>query len=202
MTGTGPPRTRWVRAGEWLFRHRGGMPVPLILAAIWLTGGLGWFTGGGLILVAVGCGVRLWSVSHIGPASRTRDDSVQKLTYTGPYELSRNPIYLGNLLIFAGVGLMTEWPVMVAVLLVPMLIHYSLIVCWEEWNLERRLGEAYRSYINRVPRWFGPSAPVHAAAHKLPPQERWAHALRSELSTLIAVVLVTAAMLTRGGLAG
>ncbi len=200
MSAVSGNRPRGVGTGEWLFRRRGWIPVPLILLAIAVTNGVGLRTMAGLFVVLLGWGIRIWAVAHIGPGSRTRGDEVDRLTYTGPYELSRNPIYVANLVIYAGLGLMTQRLAMVLLLCVCMLVHYSFIIRWEEWNLQRRLGEAYRSYLNRVPRWFGPSAPVHAAAHKISAHDRWPAALRSEQSTLIAVGAVAVSILIRGAL--
>jgi protein-S-isoprenylcysteine O-methyltransferase Ste14 len=202
MSRSTPPRTRWVGVGQWLFRNRGWLPVPLLALCVYATGGIGWWTGAGLLTVLLGWAIRLWSVAHIGPESRTRGDEVARLTYTGPFELCRNPIYVGNLVMYLGFGLMTQVPAMAAIVTLPMMVHYSLIVRWEEWNLECRLGEAYRSYLNRVPRWFGPYAPVHAAAHEIPVGERWHAAVRSERSTALAILTVMLSELIRGFMSG
>jgi protein-S-isoprenylcysteine O-methyltransferase Ste14 len=178
------------------------VPVPLLAVAIWLTTSLGWWTALGALLIFVGLGIRVWGVAHIGPASRTRGDDVHKLIYTGPYELSRNPLYVANLVLYLGVGLMTQEPRAAPVFPVLMWVHYSLIIRWEEWNLERRLGEVYRSYRNRVPRWLGSSAPVHAASPREHADIRWPRAWQSEKSTLLATAILMSAILLRGGLAG
>jgi protein-S-isoprenylcysteine O-methyltransferase Ste14 len=193
-----PGPSRRLALGAWLFRHRGWVPVPLLAGAVIMSSGVVWLTVAGSTLVLIGWGVRIWAVAHIGAASRTRGSEVEQLVYTGPYELSRNPIYVGNLAIYSGLGLMTGVSWMAAMLFFPMLIHYHFIILWEEWTLEKRLGEAFRSYLNRVPRWFGASAPVHAATHKVPVNERWDAAFRSEQSTALAIVLVAGAVMLRG----
>lgn len=131
--------------------------------------------------MAVGEVVRLAAVGHIGLPSRTRGDTVAALVDTGPYARVRNPLYLGNLLLFAGLGVLL-WPW--ALLLVPALaVEYHLIVRWEEANLRARLGEPYLAYLARVPRWapLGPPRPGTWSA---------ARALRSERSTLLAIAAV------------
>jgi protein-S-isoprenylcysteine O-methyltransferase Ste14 len=200
MTQGATGRPKKLLLGAWLFRHRGWVPVPLLVSAVFMSRGLGWLTVTGLTLVSIGWGVRIWAVAHIGAQSRTRGSEVEKLIYTGPYELSRNPIYVGNLVIYLGLGLMTEVSWMAGMLFFPMLVHYHFIILWEEWNLEKRLGEGFRSYLNRVPRWFGASAPVHAATHKVPVEERWADTFRSEQSTALAIFLVAGAVVLRGAL--
>jgi len=176
--------------------------VPLLLITIYMTRPLRWTVALSLLLLAVGIGLRIWAVAHIGPASRTRTDEVNRLVYTGPYELSRNPLYVANLVLYGAIGGMCADPAWASALLVAMFVHYSLIIQWEEWNLEQRLGEVFRSYRNRVPRWLGSSAPVHASAPREHTDTRWARAWRSERSTWLAITVCVAALLIRGGLAG
>jgi protein-S-isoprenylcysteine O-methyltransferase Ste14 len=144
--------------------------------------------GPGLVLVALGEAVRLAAVGHIGVRSRTRSVEVGPLVDTGPYARTRNPLYLGNLLIWAGVGVVT-WPS--AVVAVPILVaYYAAIVAWEERNLAERLGKPYADYTRRVPRWLplGSARPGAWDARR---------ALRSERSTLLAIVCVLGALCAR-----
>ena len=72
----------------------------------------------------------------------------------GPYRFSRNPIYLGLALIYAGIGLAANslWTM---VLLIPLLaiIRYG-VIAREEAYLERKFGEKYVHYKASVRRWF------------------------------------------------
>lgn len=72
----------------------------------------------------------------------------------GIYRLSRNPIYLGLSLIYAGIaiGAASFWPLL---LLVPLLIvlRYG-VIAREEAYLTRLFGDEYRAYMRRVRRWF------------------------------------------------
>jgi protein-S-isoprenylcysteine O-methyltransferase Ste14 len=139
----------------------------------------------GLTLMVLGEGVRLAAVGHIGPASRTRDDSATRVVDTGPYAIVRNPLYIGNLCLWAGLGVLL-WP---WALVAPMLLgcEYVFIVRWEEHNLRRQLGLPYEAYCARVSRWWPrPSADGVVG--------RWdgRMALRSERSTLLVIVLALA----------
>lgn len=131
-------------------------------------------------MMAIGEGLRLWAVGHIGRKSRTREDSVGELAKTGPYAHLRNPLYVGNLLLFAGIGVVL-WPWMLSLPL--MILYYQQIIRWEEENLLKSLGEPYRRYLEEVPRWGwkrGGEAGVWNGRE----------ALRSERSTLLAVGVV------------
>lgn len=73
---------------------------------------------------------------------------------TGPYRLTRNPMYLGFTLLYLGTTcwVNTLWPL----LLLPLVLvtmHYGVIVR-EERYLERLFGEEYLTYKRRVPRWL------------------------------------------------
>ena len=61
----------------------------------------------GLGLVPVALFVRPLAMLHIGPNARKKAVVVEKLIYTGPYELTRNPLYIANIAAYTGVGLAT-----------------------------------------------------------------------------------------------
>lgn len=171
--------------GGWLFRNRGWLPVPLLLGMV-ASRPVAWAPG--LVIVALGEALRLWAVGHIGLPSRTRGDDVAGLVDTGPYARLRNPLYLGNLLLFGGLGVIV-WPW--ALVVGPALfVYYSVIVRWEEGVLTRRLGAAYGAYAARVPRWI----PTGAAR---PGGWDGARALRSERSTLLAIGVVLGILVLR-----
>lgn len=72
----------------------------------------------------------------------------------GVHRWSRNPIYVGLLLLYAGVGTAVRSPWSL-VLLLPLaaFIRYG-VVAREEVYLERRFGEAYREYKAHARRWL------------------------------------------------
>ena len=188
--------------GAFLFRNRGWLPVPVLIVAIALCGPLGPATAMGLALLPLGLLIRLWAMLHIGPDARKKEIFVQKLVYTGPYELSRNPLYIANIFAYTGVGLATLGLPGAIGAVVLAATYYSLIVRHEEVELERRLGEVYRSYRNRVPRWMGESAPVHAAAPKGEMEDRLNNAVRAERSTYGVAFMVVSAVILRAATAG
>jgi protein-S-isoprenylcysteine O-methyltransferase Ste14 len=76
------------------------------------------------------------------------------LVTTGPHGWSRNPIYLGMYLIYAGIGVMAASTGMLMLLLPLIVIMRYGVVAREEAYLERRFGDAYRNYTSRVRRWL------------------------------------------------
>lgn len=173
------------RLGEALFRHRGWLPVPLALLALWPEPRPSLVA---LALLVAGEGLRLWAVGHIGRRSRTRGSDVGALVDTGPYAAVRNPLYVGNLLLWAAIGTVA-WPL--ALVAVPLVaLHYALIVRWEEHNLLAKVGPAYADYLERVPRWW---------PRRWPAGGSWdaREAFRSERGTLAVIALAGALLWLR-----
>jgi protein-S-isoprenylcysteine O-methyltransferase Ste14 len=76
------------------------------------------------------------------------------LVTTGPYRITRNPIYIGLTLIYFGLSIVMT-SLWVLLLLVPALVILQHgVVMPEEAYLKRRFGAAYRKYQARVPRWL------------------------------------------------
>ena len=76
------------------------------------------------------------------------------LVTTGPYRLTRHPIYLGMTSAYLGAGLLTD-SLWVLLLVVPALgvMHYG-VVLREEVYLAGKFGARYRDYILSVRRWM------------------------------------------------
>ena len=100
-----PQRTFLERLGAWAFSQRSWTPVPLALILIlvrWKSVHESWVLGLGLLIVAGGLGIRYWAVSYIGTISRTRAARFGPLMSAGPFAMVRNPLYVGNFLIWIG----------------------------------------------------------------------------------------------------
>ena len=91
------------RIGAIIFRHRGWLPL-LFLGVPLLAPGritaLGWLIGGALI--AVGEAVRMAGDAAAGSVTRRRSRTVQRLVTYGIFAWMRNPLYVGNFLIWVG----------------------------------------------------------------------------------------------------
>jgi protein-S-isoprenylcysteine O-methyltransferase Ste14 len=189
-----------VELGGWLFRWRTVAPLPLALAVLLaprsqIQGAAG-VAVLGAATIAAGEAIRIWSVRHIGTISRTRSGRLGPLVSTGPFALVRNPLYIGNVMLWLGFALLarTLWlaPIFTAILA----FQYHSIVRWEERLLEERLGPVYRAYVSAVPRWIPTLRSPHAAAPPFttepvptPPLFSWGETFHSERGTLIAIAV-------------
>src|SRR5437867_4482964 len=92
-----------------LFRYRSYAPIPFLLIMIWFARPtpLTFFIGG--LLVVAGEFLRLWGVAIAGSETRTTGPvGGTFLITTGPFSYVRNPLYLGNMLMYAGAGVMAN----------------------------------------------------------------------------------------------
>jgi protein-S-isoprenylcysteine O-methyltransferase Ste14 len=167
------------RIGAVLFRYRGFLPVPFLLIPLLVPGEqtrAGWVAAA--LLILIGEAFRLAGVSAAGTVTRRRSRDVQRLVTYGIFSWMRNPLYVGNLLIWIGfvVGSGVLWLVPVALALFA--VEYTLIVRYEEGVLESIFGHEYVAYKERTPRWIPrPPAGKASGPHDL------GEALRSEVST-------------------
>jgi protein-S-isoprenylcysteine O-methyltransferase Ste14 len=132
--------------GWWLDRHH--FPMPLDVGAA--THLLGWFAVGiGLAL----SGWTLWTFARHRTTVNPYGGATALCT-SGPFRFSRNPIYLGDWFILAGVSLLlnTLWPLVFAPL-IWITLRFG-VIRHEEAHLEAKFGDAYRGYAARVRRWI------------------------------------------------
>jgi len=180
------------KVGAWLFRHRTALPLPIAFALLLLRTGESAFSwtliGLGVVLTAAGEALRVWAVHHIGAISRTRSGRLGPLVESGPFSWIRNPLYVGNILLWFGFALSARLVWMAPLIVALLALEYHAIVAWEERLLDSRYGPEYRAYASRVPRWV-----PALSGHDAPPAgaERaafsWRETLFSERGTLIAI---------------
>jgi protein-S-isoprenylcysteine O-methyltransferase Ste14 len=169
------------RIGALLFRNRSWLPVPFLLVALLAPGHptlVNWLVGA--IPIVIGEWIRLAGVAAAGTVTRRRSRDVQRLVTYGIFGWVRNPLYVGNFLIWMGFVIISGvlWFLPVAIALFA--IEYTLIVAYEEGVLESIFGREYLDYKQTTPRWI-PRPPKQRETG----QHDWAEAWRSEMSTFM-----------------
>lgn len=176
-------------AGATLFRYRSWLPVPFVLIALGVparSGPINWLIGATLIVI--GEGIRLAGVAAAGTVTRRRSRDVQRLVTYGIFRWVRNPLYVGNYLIWMGFVVISGVLWFLAVATGLFAIEYSLIVAYEEGVLESIFGREYLEYKPTTPRWI-PSPPT---VPEDGPHD-WREAWRSEVSTFLQYAALSAA---------
>lgn len=72
----------------------------------------------------------------------------------GIYRLTRNPIYVGMAIIYAGLGIGMDSPVALILLLPCLLVVDRFVIAREEVYLQARFGLDYLAYRQKVRRWL------------------------------------------------
>lgn len=138
----GPP-DRSVIAGLSLSRIRLRSVWLLILPFLYFASPTPTLLAVGGTVAVFGLGLRAWSAGSI------RKDRV--LATGGPYAFTRNPLYLGSLLIGAGVVIAGRSWIFALLFLLFFAVVYGASMKAEARVLEERFGDAYRIYAARVP---------------------------------------------------
>ena len=114
--------------------------LPLQLGTTWLYSGL-------LIYLF---GIVFTIVAVLNFATSPKDKVITK----GLYRFSRNPMYIGMLLMQIGLGIAcSSW--LYLLLTVVLIILLNAVLSSEERYCHDRYGDDYRKYVNSTPRWIG-----------------------------------------------
>ena len=99
----------------------------------------------------------MWAVSYAGGITRTTNVGAPSLCTSGPYGYTRNPLYIGNMIIYSGVVFVAGSLNILSMLIVTwafFIIQYYLIINLEQNTLIDIFGEEYKNYLNNVPILF------------------------------------------------
>lgn len=106
------------------------------------------FTAAGFVLLIAGILLRIWATASISHRKSS------ELVTSGPYSLSRNPLYLGTLLIVCGFLSFWHSATLLLFAVPPILLYIFGVVPAEERLLASRFGETFDDYARRTPRWI------------------------------------------------
>ncbi len=151
--------------GNFLFKHRGEIPIILFLFAIpvvyftdinflssstqfilmWISIGLSFL---GFIIRAISIGTTPKGTS----GRNTKEGQVaESLNTTGIYSVVRHPLYLGNYFMWIGIVLYTFNFEYVVIVTLAFWLYYERIMYAEERFLERKFGKDYMDWADNTP---------------------------------------------------
>ncbi len=107
-----------------------------------------------IVLLAACWALRIWGSSYLHSNTVWSPDSRNDTFVTaGPFAYSRNPLYLGNVLMALGFGMLAPALGWLAINIVNM-AFVVLLIRWEERGMRERYGERFAEYCARVPQLF------------------------------------------------
>ncbi|GAC1359002.1 MAG: hypothetical protein NVSMB31_19350 [Vulcanimicrobiaceae bacterium] len=176
----------WVGSALWSPFHHGSY-IPLF---VWLGAGYGpavvtalfgvgvFFT---VLCFAVRCGGASYLRAAIVWSANARTDAI---VVDGPFRYTRNPLYLGNLFMAAGIGVLAT-PAGFVVLLGLHVVFINMLIAWEERGLAERYGTAFSAYCKMAPRLFPRLRPAPVENPVAPSLKE---GLQSEIFSLSVIV--------------
>jgi protein-S-isoprenylcysteine O-methyltransferase Ste14 len=139
----------------------------------------------GAVLAIAAAAIRTWGAAYLKSAVvHDLDLHNEMLVADGPFRWTRNPLYLGGVLLGAGIGFMASrlgWFVLVILIYV----FYMRLIAREESELRKTQGASYAAYCARVPR-FWPALTPRVASGGMKP--RWKQAFAGEFFLWAAAV--------------
>jgi protein-S-isoprenylcysteine O-methyltransferase Ste14 len=104
------------------------------------------FEVAGTLAIFVAIAGRGWSLFYIGGRKNSQ------LVTTGPYSITRNPLYFFSLVGIAGVGAQTGSLLSMAMLIIAAYLAFDMAMRGEEAYLSSRYGRSFETYKQTVPR--------------------------------------------------
>jgi len=135
------------------------------------SGILGLLVAGTALTVAC-FALRLWGSSYLSEGIVWSDNArVDRLLVNGPFRFTRNRLYLGNLLMALGVGVLAS-PAGWATIIVGVGLFVLALVQWEERGLRARYGQEFTQYRADVPLLLPRLRPAPKTVGSVPPSLR------------------------------
>ena len=175
-----------------IFKYRSYTPIPfVILMLIFENASITSLIIGFAIAVS-GELIRLWGISWAGSETRTTGGvGGTYLVISGPFAHVRNPLYVGNILMYLGLGIMSMalFPYLQIVAILFFIMQYQLIVKEEEGFLVKKFRNDYQKYLANVPRFF-PRVTKYKNVSIAQPNHSLSAGLKSETRSLQAFSIV------------
>lgn len=203
VAGPTPLQSLMERQGNWLFRWRSYLPLPLLgflFVWAWLSPLETWpgvpetlWECGCLWIGFLGLAIRMWVGGQVPYGTSGRNVGAQvayTVNTTGPYSLVRHPLYVGNLLMWLAAAMFAGGLTVVFLTLIYFGVAYERIMMAEERHLQSEFGMEYLEWASRTPAFF-PSL-RNWTPGRLP--FSWRTGFRKEYSGLLGLVATLCAL--------
>ena len=191
------------KQGDYLFKFRSYLPLLLLIVGIWVKIYQEAFSAGanesimaeileelGIFAGIVGLIIRIWTVGYTPRNTSGRNTKegqlADKLNTTGLYSIIRNPLYLGNYLMWVGIAMITGNIWFVLLFTLGFWIYYERIVYAEESFLRKKFGYTYLEWASKTPAFL----PKHFSYVKPDIEFSWKKVLKKEKNGLFALFLL------------
>ncbi|MBX3008712.1 MAG: isoprenylcysteine carboxylmethyltransferase family protein [Melioribacteraceae bacterium] len=185
---------------EKFFKYRSYTPIPFLILMLIFQESTITSMIVGLAIALFGEFWRLWGVSYAGSETRTTGGGVggTYLVVSGAYSHVRNPLYVGNILMYLGIGIMSMslYPYLQIIALWFFYFQYDQIINEEEKFLTTKFGKEYQDYLDNVPRLI-PSFSKYKNDNLKQPTYNLSAGIKSERRTLQAFGIIIILIIIR-----
>ena len=154
------------------FKYRSYTPIPFLILMLIFQQSTPLSLIVGFAIALIGELIRFWGVSWAGSETRsTGGVGGTFLIISGPFAYVRNPLYVGNILMYLGLGIMSFalFPYLQIGAIIFFLFQYYFIVKEEERFLREKFGEQYKDFCKHVPAFFPRFTPYRNSDVVQPP---------------------------------
>ncbi|HEY9186992.1 MAG TPA: isoprenylcysteine carboxylmethyltransferase family protein [Ignavibacteria bacterium] len=159
-----------MKLSKFLFKNRSYTPLPFLLVMVIFAKPNLYSMITGFLIALLGEMIRFWGVCYIGSESRTTGKvGGTKLLVSGPFAYVRNPLYVGNILIYMGIGVMSNalFPYLIIFGFIFFVFQYYFIIIEEEKYLKDEFKEDYIEYYKNVRRFIPKLRPYKKSNNKI-----------------------------------
>jgi len=196
MSADSPPRDKSfaIKLGDFLFKYRNAVFPFLIVTLFVAFRPIEWTFAGepqeqlknviAILVVLAGLGLRaaVIGLAYIKRGGVDKKVYADRLVSEGFFAACRNPLYLGNMVVYLGIFLMHGNPLLILLGTGLFLVIYSAIIAAEEHYLLGKFGDVYRDYMASVPRWSIRIAVLRAEMRRM--RFDWRLVLAKDYSTV------------------
>lgn len=182
-----------------VFKYRSYSPIPFVVLMLVFQEATPISLAVGFAVALLGEFFRFWGVAYAGSETRrTGEVGATYLVVSGAFAHLRNPLYLGNMLMYLGIGIMSYalFPYLQIVALAFFMWQYYVIIKEEEGFLVQKYGNAYEEYRKSVPKLIPSFKAYPNPGIEQPPFNPKA-GLKSEMRTLQAFAFIILIVIVR-----
>jgi len=175
----------WIR-----WRVRVGYPVGI--AAFWFARPQTKWLLSGVAIAILGLILRGYAAGHLRKH--------KQLATSGPYAFTRNPLYLGSILLALGFSVASHSWISTLLLAAYLAIFYPVVIRREQGELEAMYGAAFVEYASQVPAFWPRLSPATASTERFSwPLYRQNREYEAAIGLVVAMAILSTIMLARGG---
>jgi protein-S-isoprenylcysteine O-methyltransferase Ste14 len=145
-------------ATNFWIRWRVRMGYPVGIAAFWFARPQPKWLFLGVAIAALGLLLRGYAAGHLRKH--------KQLATSGPYAYTRNPLYLGSVLLAAGFCVASHSLISTVLLAAYLMIFYPVVIRREQTELKTLYGEAFGEYASRVPPFWPRLSPATSSSER------------------------------------